>query len=78
MRNISELRDFVAEQLQRLCEGSIKPEMANSCAMLAANMLLSVKLEMEYCKMVKKENPKIDFMEKSKSKLIDLKPEKKK
>jgi len=71
IKNVSELREFVAHQLERLCDNEIVPEQANACAMLSANMLLSVKLEMEYSKLIE-QKPKIEFMEnRCKTKLIE-------
>lgn len=68
----TELRTFIANQLEKLTNGKIRPEQANACAMLSANMLLSVKLEMDYARM-KGEKPNIAFMEDKKSKLIEHK-----
>ena len=73
IRNIHELRSFVAEQLERLCDGKIDPEKANAAAMLSANMLLACKLEMEYSKL-KQQSPHINFMENKESNLIEGKP----
>ena len=62
INKVTHLRSFIADQLQNLVDGKIKPEEANSCAMLAANMLLSIRLEMEYSRLQNKP-PSIDFME---------------
>ncbi len=62
IKNTSQLREFICEQLQNLCNDKIRPEQANSCAMLAANILLSIKLEMEYARLMQQNNP-IKFME---------------
>lgn len=72
INKVFKLRKFIAEQLQSLIEKKITPEEANACAMLSANLLLSIKLEMEYSKL-KGEKPSIEFME-SKNKLIDITP----
>jgi hypothetical protein len=76
IKNITNLRDFVAEQLKKLCEGNIEPEKANACAMLSANMLLSFKLEMDYFRL-KNETPHIEFAENKKPILIEHKRNKK-
>ncbi|MEK6882425.1 MAG: hypothetical protein AABY22_22585 [Nanoarchaeota archaeon] len=52
----------MCEQLKNLCDNKIRPEQANSCAMLAAQALLSVKLEMDYIRL-KDEEPNMKFME---------------
>ena len=62
IKNINELREFVCLQLKNLCDNKIRPEQANSCAMLAAQALLSVKLEMDYIRL-KDEEPSMKFME---------------
>ncbi len=69
INNIVDLRDFIADQLQELCKGNMKPEQANACAMLSANMLLSIKLEMDYSKLIQ-EKPAIDFMGSPKKTLL--------
>lgn len=76
IKNVQQLRDFVSEQLEALCNRTLKPEEANSAAMLAANILLSLRLEMDYAKL-KREPPNIEFMENKNSVLIEHKPLKK-
>jgi hypothetical protein len=48
--------------LTDLCEGKITPQIANSCAMLGANILLSIRMEMDYAK-IHEEARQINFME---------------
>ena len=76
INNIKELREFVARQLEALSNNEIEPEHANACAMLSANMLLSIKIEMEYSKLIQ-EKPNIKFIEDSKDntrRLIEASP----
>jgi len=70
INKVSELRSFISEQIEALVDKRIKPEEANSCAMLAANILLSIRLEIDYNKMLGEKN-KIEFMEIQKGKLIE-------
>jgi hypothetical protein len=62
IKNVDNLRNFLAEQLEKLTNGEVKPDVANACAMLTANMLLSINLEMKYNSMQNKK-PNIKFME---------------
>jgi len=62
IKNIGQFRDFISKQLTDLCDGKISPQTANSCAMLGANILLSIRTEMDYAK-VTQEIKRIDFME---------------
>jgi hypothetical protein len=62
IKNVDSLRNFLAEQLEKLTNGEVKPDVANACAMLSANMLLSINLEMKYNQMQNKQ-PNIKFME---------------
>ncbi len=61
IKNVDNLRNFLAEQLEKLTSGEVKPDVANACAMLSANMLLSINLEMKYNHM-KNKMPNIKFM----------------
>lgn len=61
IKNVENLRNFLAEQLEKLTNGELKPDEANACAMLSANMLLSVNLEMKYNQMQNRQ-PNIKFM----------------
>ena len=50
--NLSELRIFLAEELKRTAAKETTPAAANASANLAGKILSSVKLELEYNKMV--------------------------
>jgi hypothetical protein len=59
--NLNDLRDFLANELKRVAKGESTPATANASANLAGKILSSVKLELEYNKMVGTA-PKIDFI----------------
>lgn len=48
IKNVEELRDFLAADLERVSNGDITPAVANASANLSGKILQSVKLELEY------------------------------
>ncbi len=70
--NIEELRTFIAEEMERLKSQSSTPAAANASANLAGKMLSSVKMELEYNKMVGA-TPSIDFLSQNAKKMLDKK-----
>lgn len=64
MKNLEELRDFLANELQRVSSGDITPAAANASANLTGKILSSVKLELEYNKMTG-HKPDINFLGKT-------------
>jgi hypothetical protein len=72
IQNVEELRDFLAQELDRVREGKATPASANASANLAGKILSSVKLELEHNKMAGA-TPNIGFLGKStKNKLKQL------
>jgi hypothetical protein len=70
INNVEELRDFIAKELERVSQGDITPASANASANLAGKMLQSVKMELEYNKMVGA-NPNIGFLGKNSKKELE-------
>jgi len=67
--NIDKLRTILVEELTSLREGTTTPDVANAITNVSGKIMATVKLEMEYCKMVGK-TPEIDFIVVEKKKLI--------
>lgn len=61
INNVEELRSFLASELERVSAGTVTPASANASANLAGKMLSSVKMELEYNKMVGV-TPQIGFL----------------
>lgn len=55
IRNTSDLRSVLAEQIQKLREGKISPAHANAIANSTGKWISSVRLEMEAAKMTGKQ-----------------------
>jgi len=70
--NIDKLRTILVEELEALRKGTTTPDIANAVGNVSGKIMATVKLEMEYCKMVGK-TPEIDFITIDKKKLIDKK-----
>lgn len=68
--NINNLRAFLVEELTSLREGKSTPEIANAIVNVSGKILSTVKLEMEYRKMIGKETLGIDFIEIDEKKLL--------
>ncbi len=62
--NVYELRDFMSEELHRLRSGNSTPSMTNASANLCGKIMQSVKMELEYNKMVGA-TPNISFLKKT-------------
>jgi hypothetical protein len=65
INNVEELREFLAIELERLRTGTTTPASASASANIAGKMIASVKMELDYNKMVGA-NPSIGFLGKSK------------
>lgn len=50
--NADELREFLSNELEKVSKQESTPAAANACANLAGKMLSSVKMELEYNKMI--------------------------
>jgi hypothetical protein len=61
INTINDLRDSLANELKRISSGETTPASANAYANICGKILSSVKLELEYNKMVGT-TPKIDFI----------------
>ena len=61
INNVEELRSFLAGELERVSGGETTPAAANASANLAGKILSSVKMELEYNKMVGA-TPQIGFL----------------
>jgi len=59
--NVEELREFLANDLERVSSGDISPAVANASANLSGKILQSVKMELEYNAMVGSQ-PQISFL----------------
>ena len=70
--DINELRTILVAELRGLQAGTTTPDVANAITNVSGKIMATVKLEMEYCKMVGK-TPDIDFIVADKKKLIDKK-----
>ena len=65
MKNAEELRDELAQTFAQLKAGEIKASEAAELANLAGKMIVSAKVQVEYFAL-RKEAPKIDFLENAK------------
>ena len=70
--DINELRTILVAELRGLQAGTTTPDVANAITNVSGKIMATVKLEMEYCKMVGK-TPEIDFITIDKKKLIGKK-----
>ena len=61
IKNVEELRDYLAMELERVSIGDITPASANASANLAGKILSSVKMELEYNRMAGA-IPNIEFL----------------
>lgn len=61
IKNVEELRDYLASELERVSAGEITPATANASANLAGKILSSVKMELEYNRM-SGSSPDIGFL----------------
>jgi len=59
--NIDSLRGILAEEIQKLRDGQTNAANVNAVTNATGKILSTVKLEMEYCKLVGK-TPDIDFI----------------
>jgi len=59
--NVDELRSYLANELERVSLGQTTPAAANASANLAGKILSSVKMELEYNKMIGA-SPSIGFL----------------
>lgn len=59
--NVNNLREMLAEEIQKLREGKTTPASINALTNASGKILQSVKLEMEYAKVLG-ELPKIKFI----------------
>ena len=62
MKNVSELRDHLADVFAQLRAGTIKPGEASELANLAGKMINSAKVQVEYYAL-RKETPGITFLD---------------
>lgn len=62
MKDISDLRNILAEELVKLREGNATAKDVNAIANVASKLLHSVRLEMDYCKMTRAV-PHIQFIQ---------------
>lgn len=67
IQTVDSLRNFLAEQLERVASGEITPAVANSQANIAGKMISSVKMQLEYNKMTGANN-EISFLGKASKK----------
>lgn len=65
MKNAEELRDELAQTFAQLKAGEIKASEAAELANIAGKMIVSAKVQVEYFAL-RKEAPKIDFLENAK------------
>lgn len=61
INNVDELRSYLSNELERVSSGQTTPAAANASANLAGKILSSVKMELEYNKMVGA-TPQIGFL----------------
>jgi len=66
IKNVEELREFLSNEMSKLANGEATPSSVNAMANLAGKMLQSVKLEVEYNRIVGA-TPNIDFLIKAKT-----------
>lgn len=62
---MDELREFISKEMEKSANGEITPAAANASANLAGKMISSVKVELEYNKLVGA-SPSIKFLNKNK------------
>lgn len=74
--NVEDLRNYMAEELERLRTKESTPATANAAANIAGKMMSSVKMELEYNKMVGA-SPNISFLNGINRKLLETKQNKK-
>ena len=67
--NIDSLRGILAEEIQKLRDGHTNAANVNAVTNATGKILSTVKLEMEYCKLLGK-TPDIDFIKISEKKQI--------
>lgn len=70
MKTIEELREFMISQMQRAAAGETTASHVNACSNMVGKFLSSIKLEIDYNKMLGT-NPDISFLGKSKVKQLD-------
>lgn len=75
IKNVEELREFLSAELGRVRGGESTPAIANSQANLAGKIIQSVKIELEYNKMVGA-HPSIGFLKSKDDKLKALSSDK--
>jgi len=61
MKNVTALRNELADVFDQLMAGQIKPKEAGELANVAGKMINSAKVQLEYYAL-RKETPKIDFL----------------
>ena len=71
INNVEQLRDFLANELERVSAGGTTPAAANASANLAGKILSSVKMELEYNKMAGS-TPNIGFLKGFENKIKKL------
>lgn len=62
MKNVTQLRNELAEVFDQLNSGLIKPKEAGELANVAGKMINSAKVQLEYYAL-RKETPKIEFLQ---------------
>ncbi len=72
IKTVEDLRNFMAEELERLRKKESTPASANAAANIAGKMMSSVKMELEYNKMVGA-SPVIPFLKRLESKKLESK-----
>lgn len=61
LKTSTDLRTLLTVELKKVTSGQTTPAVANAAANLCGKIVSSVKMELEYCKMVGK-TPHIDFI----------------
>lgn len=69
--NINDLRGFLAEELSKVASGERTPASANAAANIAGKIISSIKMELEYNKMLGA-TPHIDFIKSRKDEIKKL------
>jgi hypothetical protein len=62
MKNVTQLRNELAEVFDQLMAGAIKPKEAGELANVAGKMINSAKVQLEYYAL-RKETPTIEFLQ---------------
>ncbi len=62
MRNVGELREILSEEIDKLRESKTTPTVVNAICNATGKILTSVRLQMEYCKLLGKK-PRITFLQ---------------